>query len=684
MFYSHEILTNRQYGVATIWLVATVGTGTSTRKVTRKAIQEVDVQKACGKIIQPGAPVALRLQGQLLYGVSTVYNKQCSYMLADLMKIQMHMHMFFTTFGENQLDPEAGKTRPENLLIMNDPDFVPDMRLPQFDLNALLVNSSQRTNKTSSQMSPFNTFLQGSGSPRSGLNIQLDIHNSDSPGSQDSPFGLQGLSSAQKPESQHLIINQEDEFAGAGDWGMEIDEDGNIFEMAEPAIVQDQFELPPLPRMESEAQGQAGPEQQDQPIFDGEGDIVMMEEPQLGAPGAAALSDHRHDAFQSDEQQRQAPARRKRRGRVLHADEETQISRNAMREQQENYLENCGTKKTRTMGAAQARTNAMLLTFGLGLGNIGLSLGIPGMVHPLALDFSGDSLFTAFTGLTVPEQPRGTRRSASESIEDGDEQNERRIKPRLESDADQQGRGLEGDFVYGDDIQQVHSSPEVGREAQAAMSDHLSSAMRMPWNRGSSAVPGSFIHGSAQKGHIPSSPLAHLGRDIQDLMRFSDGPTFGDDGFDFGVGMPHSNDDLFGGFELGEGVGEMQDEDVAQQQQKKPEQEQEASGWPDLDIQGRNFLSFMEMAIRANGERRLDEDFECNRRWIAFNDLFVPQETPRATAAHAFYHVLCLATQGKIEVEQEGDWREPFGSIWAGVKLADDAGDVGAIVVGAE
>lgn len=69
------------------------------------------MQKACGKIIEPGAPVALRLQGHLLYGVSRVYNQQCTYMLADLMKIQTHMHIFFTKFGHNQLDPEAGQAR---------------------------------------------------------------------------------------------------------------------------------------------------------------------------------------------------------------------------------------------------------------------------------------------------------------------------------------------------------------------------------------------------------------------------------------------------------------------------------------------------------------------------------------------------------------------------------------------
>ncbi len=91
--------------------MATIGRKSNTRKVTRKAIQEVDVEKACGKILDPGAPIALRLQGNLLYGVSRVYNEQCTYMLSDTLKIQGHLNMLFSKFSESHLDPEAGQTR---------------------------------------------------------------------------------------------------------------------------------------------------------------------------------------------------------------------------------------------------------------------------------------------------------------------------------------------------------------------------------------------------------------------------------------------------------------------------------------------------------------------------------------------------------------------------------------------
>ncbi|KAI1456769.1 hypothetical protein F4805DRAFT_467797 [Annulohypoxylon moriforme] len=596
-------------------------------------------------------------------------------MLADLQKIQMHMHMFFTKFGQNQLDPEAGQTRPENLLILNDPDFVPDMVLPKFDLDALVA--SQATQKTSSQMSPLDsTILSGSHpsqSPAPGFDIRLDIHDSPSPGPGGSPFGLQGLSSAQKP-GERRMLPEDDVFGEAEDWGIDIDEHGNIVESAEPAIVQDDFDLPPFPAVEGSVRDRMSVGQEDQGIMDDQGDVIMSDGAQQPDEAAAAQPPSgSHNAFLSDDHvQRQAPSRRKRKPRTIHADEQTQIARTVINGWQDAYLENCGGTKIRPTGAAKAKANAMLLTFGLGLGNIGQNIGVPGMIHPLALDFSGDSLFTAITGLEVPALPhgRGRRRSASESIEEDEEQG-RRVRPRLGGDDVQLGRSMEGDDVFANDGQQPHDSPEVGRAAQAAMSDHLSSALNMPWNRGSSNMPGSSIRGSAQKGRIPSSPLAGRGhQNIQDIAHFSDAPSFSDGGGgDFDLGGLPSDNDAFDGFHLSPRGPRSAPPQDSQQQQK-------TDYWPTLDIEGKNFLSFMHSTIRENGERRLDEDFDIDRRWIAFEDVFVPRDTNRMTAAQAFFHVLALATKGRVDVLQDVVPEVVFGGVWVGVKMGDVGGEV--------
>lgn len=47
-------------------LVATLGSRPTTRKVSKKEILGVNVSKACGVIIDPPGPLALRLQSNLL------------------------------------------------------------------------------------------------------------------------------------------------------------------------------------------------------------------------------------------------------------------------------------------------------------------------------------------------------------------------------------------------------------------------------------------------------------------------------------------------------------------------------------------------------------------------------------------------------------------------------------------
>jgi hypothetical protein len=47
-------------------LVATLGSKSTLKKINRKAILDVDIPKACQTITQPEAPMALRLQSNLL------------------------------------------------------------------------------------------------------------------------------------------------------------------------------------------------------------------------------------------------------------------------------------------------------------------------------------------------------------------------------------------------------------------------------------------------------------------------------------------------------------------------------------------------------------------------------------------------------------------------------------------
>lgn len=92
--------------------MATVGPTTgATRRLTKKAIKDVNVRKACDKIIDPGAPIALRLQGNLLFGISRVYLQQVGYVLADTEKVHVHMQHFFKTMDRNAIVDSGSKAK---------------------------------------------------------------------------------------------------------------------------------------------------------------------------------------------------------------------------------------------------------------------------------------------------------------------------------------------------------------------------------------------------------------------------------------------------------------------------------------------------------------------------------------------------------------------------------------------
>jgi meiotic recombination protein REC8 len=91
--------------------VATIGRRGVARVISRKAVQDVQINKACEKIIDPGAPLALRLQSNLLYGVSRIYSEQCRYVLDDAARVKATMTAFFRQMAavDNETDPKAGK-----------------------------------------------------------------------------------------------------------------------------------------------------------------------------------------------------------------------------------------------------------------------------------------------------------------------------------------------------------------------------------------------------------------------------------------------------------------------------------------------------------------------------------------------------------------------------------------------
>ncbi|RFU75842.1 meiotic recombination rec8 [Trichoderma arundinaceum] len=677
MFYSHEILNNTQYGVATIWLVATVGKGNQ-RRLTKKAIQEVNVPKACEKILDPGAPLALRLQGNLLYGVSRVFEQQCAYVLTDAEKTQSDMVTFFRIIQTSETDPRAGKTKRQNIILQDDPGFDPLTALPNLDLlrwdKHLALFPSQGSASRFSQMTPLAS--QGSSSPRHPsalINLQLP------PSSQSaascrlpSDFGnispLFGKSIHHPDDMAEFQPFGDDEFPSISGIGFDFDADGNLI-----SILDQEPELPPLPVQTSTMVGlklqHTMKDGQDVVLGEEENMLDLGDQPVQGIYMIPA-NDVMEKPIESQPQVTesaeadigQASARMARSRRISpHAMLDTRIivPSREVRDWDMNYVANVTSnqmqQKKTTTTLSQARKNAIALLYEHGVARVGAYQQRAGLVHPLAADFSGISLKARIQGQEPAEmeepgpKTRGRRRKSDEAFEDeqGSQVEVRNTRPRVIEDPELGRSEYHANHDDAHIIFDDHSVPEIGMDAVPPMEDRHSSSM-MPWSRPGSAVPGSSVRGSAQKSKTAPSPLFSRRSALGTVDCHSDPaePLFGMD--DFG-----SQDSSF---LLGGAVGPL-DFDRGNNTQFSTE---------GLDVTSQNFLGYVaEQAEKTGVIRGRDPK---NRRWIEFEELAEPSTHSKAVAAQAFLHVLSLATKNVISVHQDGAAAmQPFGTIRIGI-----------------
>ncbi|PNY27195.1 Meiotic recombination protein rec8 [Tolypocladium capitatum] len=681
MFYSHDILSNSQYGVATIWLAATVSKGTAAgngafRRLTRKAVQEVNVPKACETIIDPGAPLALRLQGSLLYGVSRVFAQQCGYMLSDAEKTQSDMMTFFRVLQTSETDPRAGKTKRHLIMLQDDPAFdlssaLPILELLRGDKELFGVPSQGSVNKFS-QMTPRGGSSQGLSSTRNQALLPFDFPSPSHCGGiyrlpsefghHSSPLANRNRESDIMPEFQPFGDDELDPINGIG---LDFDADGNLV-----GIIEEELELPPLSGASAyqvqhvhggmDALGEA-----EEHLVLGGGDepaLIMGEEalPDADAfpvqPTDRRASDSYAKASETTEttETEQASAKNRRghrRKARLMLDQTDHVSRAEFRSWNDNYVENmdASRKRVKKTTPAQAKKNALAFIYGNRIAGIGIANGVLGVAHPLAEEFAGKGLEARLHELVPDEidfgvaETRGRRRKSPEAF--GDEQAEeeyRNVRQRADGDAEL-GRGDDqGDcepLVFGDE-----SAPEIGMNAAAPLDDRHSSSM-MPWSQPASVVR---RQGSAQKPAPSPSPLHRRGSVIGSIERHSDPgeAPLGAAGF----GSQDSSVD-FGGaigvLDFGRG------------------NDTQASS-AGLDIDSQEFLGFVAEQAGEKGVTR-DRDKE-DRRWVEFDELANPEVHSKAVAAQAFLYVLSFASKSSIVVEQDGaDHKVPFGTIRIGI-----------------
>ncbi|KAL9051630.1 MAG: hypothetical protein Q9162_005891 [Coniocarpon cinnabarinum] len=509
MFYNHEILTSRKYGVATVWLVATLGSRSYNRKVSKKDILGVNVPKTCDVVVAPEAPMALRLQSNLLAGICRVYLHQCSYVLKDAENVQIDMRRLIRAIrrDDQHTDPEAGRTaRPDQLLQADDPNFLPALLglddLPPLDFDPITEPSSQ----SESVLSPHSRR-----SSRSSLQIpDLEIPSSTGLGGGLDVGARYSGSASGAGEIVRISRGEEriDDDALLPEPDFTFDPDGNIFELGGPdtsehATVPTQPLMSPL-RFPSRRVSRAGSvasahesaqqtretHQDDQPLaFDhdqpsdhGPQPVAEAGPPFLGDDAAVQPQHVESSSHHPESQTSSAPAapqRRKRTAKAIPLDSRTELRNSELLAWQHDYVERMD-KVTQgralQTSAALARRNASHFTFSIG--PLSHEIMKFGPTHPLA-EFTGQSLYTMLQPPTSAKRSHSTASLSSTS-------SHRRVRPR----SDEQARATAADkndapalFDTGieDDVD-ADLEIEQGRLAESAMQGESDDEQTMPWN----------------------------------------------------------------------------------------------------------------------------------------------------------------------------------------------------------
>ncbi|KAE8168092.1 hypothetical protein BDV40DRAFT_295208 [Aspergillus tamarii] len=648
--------------------------------------------------MDPEAPMALRLQGNLLYGVSRVYSQQCGYALTDVQAVHDKMRTLFKVLPGGGLDPTAGKARPDQLILPYDSSFLPECDLPGMgmDLSKLSLPFDTTTSQHSDLLWPKTPDLSQSALSRSpSLRFSFSYDNmilKDGGGidsetklsSVQRSIDLRGLAATTFAEEGGILLQPDFEF----------DEDGNLIELGEAhretakgKMSRHVSEAPLLDEAANIWLNDAAFDYQLVPIDEGI-DIITKHQDERLIHASRATKRRRSGSESTDElklipDEAAATVPQKRRApRLQILDDRTALRNTELGNMNSDYVQNMVIalkQKQQNKLPAQAKKNASFWVFGQGIGSVGLGLGASRVPHPLQ-QFSGEELYAA---LDPTARRKGRKRSRLLSDESEADFDVRRVRAREENE-EQVGRG---GVVDNDDIWQ---DIEIGRHAPSIFRDDNSFSSQMPWNitasvrssqHGSSAASGlrgvaNVSDPSASRGRdLIVSHLAGRGRSRNRLTSASPlasrGLPFDAEAFD-NLTLPGNDDlDVLGDFDLSQYLlnelfsaahGHTGDDGNASMYSRQVTLQDRLSK-SSLDQESLNFLGFLTKKLEAllvEQTGKMDEDGSINSsstyhviKSIGFSALLPPAETSPSVATEGLMHILTLATKGFLSVRQD-------------------------------
>ncbi|KAF7952545.1 uncharacterized protein EAE97_002042 [Botrytis byssoidea] len=699
MFYSHEILTSRKHGIATVWLVATLGSKSSTKKITRKAILDVDVKKACNTILEPDAPMALRLQSNLLYGVSRVYGQQVGYVLSDTIHVEQNLR----GLGKKligSLDLEIVKVKPAQLMLVDDPAFDPDLPLPELILDYNFDIDAGQSQNRDSQVSLSIHSQRGRSSSISSSGVAsimgLNVSSSLSAGNYQLPLNDPFVkSSALRSGTLRDEFDDEAILFEANDL-FEIDQNGEIRDLtAQDIAARRAANTSVAPRFgsDSAASARVRKEQDDARlqigdnahIYDEDGDLNIVfgdDDGRIALPDAEPLEVFMSGALpaplpgreqslsqpeDSSSESAAAPSRprKPKTKRQLPIDQTQELKNSVLSIWQREYVDTQDTLRAAKLiakGNTLAKQNALMFVIGNGLNGAGIGIGSTKLPGPLSM-FSGDALLAKITGRVLSSSKRQADFQGEDNISN------KRSRHVSDEEIPRDFRGDDEFAIQVDD--EPFGTPvevEMGRDAAEGLAEYPSSAM-MPWNlsasqrarssslrpasslrlgsRGVSASPlvgrGSILPGGGELEKFSSQQDVIMYGRSDDISTNLDGESV--DGTNLGA-FERANRESTREFEMFGPAANVDTQTAGQSQWARDV----------MDTESENFLEFVRLSIAEKYDDEDDlfhEDGQLRDKKVGFEDLFNPATNSEVVAAQAFLHILSLATKGKIWVDQD-------------------------------
>ncbi|KAL4740006.1 hypothetical protein BDV11DRAFT_204616 [Aspergillus similis] len=588
--------------------------------------------------------MALRLQSNLLYGISRVYSQQCGYTLLDVQAMHDKMRQTLRSVPAGGLDPSAGKARPEQLVLPYDPSFLPENNLPGLGLdlsklNRLLEMEPSQQSNVSIPRTPDLSQSALSSSSALGLNIPSDENILRYGGG----FSSDAASSAKGglDFGRVLASSLNDEGGVLLQPDFEFDEDGNIVELG----VKNQNEVRTRPPL----------------LVDEDIEMAITNEPARPVRPAVFCDEDDAPREPVETETHGATAPQRQRGpKFLASDIQTALRNSELAAMNDDYMHNVAVvarHKRQNRVSTQAKKNAAYWVFGLGIGSVGAGVGSSQVIHPLHF-FSGDELYETLVSHKRP-------------LEDEPETEGRRVRARED---DEQGRM---DIV--DDTNLWNEDVELGRHQSPPLYDDNSS--QMPWNITASVQ--SSRHGASAAnifGGLGSvSDLSSRGLP-ESVASFGRAPSVGPSGIGrarnrltsasplAGRGFPYDFDNLsipghydedldkLEGFDLGNYlddnvIGDSNSNADAAGPSHKSQELQNSLTESVMDQEGLNFLGFLAAKIESLEPAESAKGAPATE--ITFSTLLPFQETSATVATQGLMHILALATKGFLKVRQD-------------------------------